>query len=384
MSGARLIADRLRGVFTATVVACGMMVGFAIGARHPAIAAGPPASAFRPEARSSTDPRPSPDPRPVWVPRPPPVSRTEFEAIVQLDPGLQSPSGRDSLRRFQYALREPAPTRDTVAAALSRIVSAAGKDAAWKMSVKALSAVGSFEQMSYDPVAPGAHLLVKHPVADHLVPVVDFLVKGRMAELLGKQISPDAVRLMPFVYSTSGEEKLRRAVPLSRRVQGAGAERLLEGRFDEVDPTMFAGVEGQTVIVLGHIVGVGAQQPFEVRGPNGKRYIRVSDIAEAARVNRFNWFPLGCETDEASAIGTVMKINDNEAIDAFTRAVAGAGDTLRKLLMDLSAPEIEIAIDLAHLDGTDIIPIELRDVDGRIYRSGPMPTVEQATPPMKG
>lgn len=167
--------------------------------------------------------------------------------------------------------------------------------------------------------------------------------------------------------------KVNGEIPAGRKVQGGMTDRLISGEFSEIDLSMFARMKGRTVVIVGHIEGKGDSQAFEiVRSDGERRYLPISSLNKAARELGFNFFPLGCETNKSAATGTVGKINDLDAIDAYIRTASRGGvSSYGEFIADLSSHDIQIAFDVARIGNGDMLPIEVLSSKDHSYSGYP-------------
>lgn len=235
------------------------------------------------------------------------------------------------------------------------------------------------ETIPYETSTP--NLLIRVPRAPAQRAIADFVLRHWPQRAIEKKIDRASVRLLAFPVSQAGRAALA-DIPSALRADLGLLRDVSKGRFDSLDTNMFSEFRGQTLVVVGHVVETKAGSAFEVRGEQTK-HIPLSSLQEAAKEVGFNFIPLGCETAETAAVGTATKITDVDGLAAFKRAGLRDGVTTYKdLLADLSGPDLQIIIDVPRASALDVVPIEIQDQAGNLYRpaintSGGPP----ATPP---
>lgn len=312
-------------------------------------------------------------------PSPPSIASTNRPTAAQTD----------AAAKFLESINKPGRTGHDVAEALSSYsASAPALDLSNDVYV-ALQRIAQEGGISRrDPISDGSpYLLVKSPEDPRARPLETYLRSHRLSELLAKQVDRNKLTLLPFVYSTDGTARLNNVWAPDWR-PSATLRSTLDGQtsFNDVD---FRPLRGKTVVVVGHIVARDGAQMFEIRQRSGRRaYLPLEKLVDASHTVGFTLIPLGCETDETMPIGTVTKINDVEALNAFYRAATKRGTaSLQQFLTDLSGPNMKLAIDLSRLEDAFIIPIEQIDENDKpLQASPPQPALQQPptpAPPLK-
>lgn len=317
-------------------------------------------------------------------PLPNDASPTERARQGQPSESATTPTpGPEARNAFRDALKKTDATASDVSRALEELQAAApGADVSTDVQQALHDMVRHDDPSIYDKIDYAIpHLFSKRPPDERSKSLADYLSKTRLQSLLDQPIDRSKLVLLPLIYSTDGKAKLSHLWSPSRRVPNSLMSKVGTLSQDTFDTNDFAGLKGKTVVVIGHVVGRETQQKFEIRRDDGSRsYLPLTTLEEAARTINFLLVPLGCETDEATSLGTVTKINDIDALEAFERATSGTREPkLRFVLADLSSEAITLSIDLSRLSDIHVVPIEEKDRDGRVYDGGPAP--QPAPPP---
>jgi hypothetical protein len=226
-------------------------------------------------------------------------------------------------------------------------------------SLKAGNEVG---YPALDPTVP--FLRVLRPSNERWDPLVDYRLEGAVKRRLDLKVENQDLLLLPLIYSSHGKAKLR-SIPRHRLTPDRLAQRLAVRDSSKDDPKLRGEVNGKIIVVIGHIIGEGPEQTFEIQHGDGQTsHLRVSQLDDARLGARF--LLLGCETAQSSAIGTGAKINDLDAIAAFQRALAKTDlATWKDLLSIISGPDMPVNIDPSRIDETDRNVVV--DEDGTAY-----------------
>jgi hypothetical protein len=231
--------------------------------------------------------------------------------------------------------------------------------------------------------ASRANVLVRFPTDAAHGLIADYLIEESVKPALQQTIDRDSMLLMAFPVSSAAKAMLRDQIVPGRQTSTGMLGSIVHGDFETLDAHMFASLRGKTLVVVGHIVYRDGEASFEIRPDQGpRRYLPLRSLLKASEEVGFNVIPLGCETGEASAIGTTSKITDVDGLQGFMRAISRSGSaTLFDLLTDLSGPNLRIVIDPARIRYRRI-PIELVDEDGNSYF--PPPPADPVPPKIIG
>ena len=260
--------------------------------------------------------------------RPPHSLGTVSEAFANL-PNLDRERPRVQLKHaqarkeFHQAVTRPGTTRDDMKTALQRLINRTTAQEAGRAVRDAMADVlKAGNEVTYPPLDPTVpSLRVRRPSNDSWDPLVDYLLKGAVKRRLDAKIENQRLLLLPLVYSSDGKAKLR-SIPRHQLTPDGLADRLAAWDPSKDDPKLRAELHGRIIVVIGHIVGEGPEQAFEIQHGNGQTsQLAISRLDDATRLGA-QFLLLGCETTQSSAIGTAAKINDLDAIAASQRALA--------------------------------------------------------------
>jgi hypothetical protein len=233
---------------------------------------------------------------------------------------------------------------------------------------------GEVSRRPLDPSAP--FLSIPYPSDERLGGLVDQLLDP-VNELLKGRIKKGDIRLVPFLYGSS-DKRIMESIPRSKIIDDTLIDRLAawDGYSDD---NRLRSLRGKAVLWAGHIVGDGLQQAFERQHDNGQTSrFPISQLDKAAKYFGFRYVPLGCETRQSSAIGTVSPINSLDVLNAVRQALESDPSTFGELLAAISGPNVPIDLDPSRLeitrplrsrsdeDKTGRLPITFHK-DGQVY-----------------
>jgi hypothetical protein len=320
-------------------------------------------------------PRPPPE-------RPPQERPPEGLPGGPLGPGALLPANTPLANTIRLEIQKPKPNLNIVTNNLAAIAKRepVGRDSELAELSSLIENMPS-EVRAFE--ASRANVLVRFPTDAAHGLIADYLIEEKVKPALQQTIDRDSMLLMAFPVSSAAKAMLRDQIVPGRQTSTGMLGSIVHGDFETLDAHMFASLRGKTLVVVGHIVYRDGEASFEIRPDQGpRRYLPLRSLLKVSEEVGFNVIPLGCETGEASAIGTASKITDVDGLQGFMRAISRSGTTtLFDLLTDLSGPNLRIVIDPARIRYRRI-PIELVDEDGNSYV--PPPPADPVPPKIIG
>lgn len=310
-----------------------------------------------------------------------------IEIVRPHEGGLHGPSLRSQPRDFQLnRLNEEIQKSDPNPRTLEEIVRSSSSESpgqylGWISQAIRKNSSGTRDE-PIDQSSP--NVLLRRPADSKFDPLVSFLKTNQLDSFLNRSLNRSGTKLLSFVFSTSGRARISEKIPLQNQVRGQHLDKVKSGEFNSLDANMFASLRGETVIAIGHIVRTPRGNAFEVKRDSGQppNYVELQSLERAAQIHGFDFVPLGCETAESAAVGTVTKITDLNAIEGVARVIAKDGAaSWREVLADLSSPDLKLAIDITKITEPKKIPIEYVDRDSKTYQPGVSPAASNPRTP---
>jgi hypothetical protein len=292
-----------------------------------------------------------------------------FEHGLPGSTGAKTHARNSNLARLNEEVRKPDPNPRTIDELIRQSSSdAPGEYLSWISQAIRNNSRGTHDE-PIDQSSP--NVLLRRPVEAKFDLLVSYLRTKQLDSFLHRSLDRSQVKLLSFVFSTSGRSRIFEKIPLQNQARGQHFDKIKSGDFDTLDANMFASLSGQFVIAVGHIVSTSRGNAFEVRTESGHppKYVELQSLEQAAQIHGFDFIPLGCETADSAAIGTVTKITDLNAIDGIARVIAKDGRaSWKEILTDLSSPDMKLAIDITKITDPKKIPIEYVDRNDKTYR----------------
>jgi hypothetical protein len=259
-------------------------------------------------------------------------------------------------QEFSEAVNVPTATAQEIEMALQKLKTKRDErdvtDAVGQVVADAMKA-GTVVSEALNTSTPS--LFVRHPADERWKPLVNYLKENELKPVLSLDVVNTDIVLLPFVYSSDGKALLaniRRRHPrqiLSEKI--ADQLETWDSATKSSRENVIRTLRGKVVYVIGHVPEESAQQAFERRHSNGRQtHIPLSSIERAATEVGFGFLPLGCDTALSSAIGTVTRITDVDALNGVSRALEGPFTNWEGLLSATSDQHLALALDLSGID----------------------------------